>query len=121
MKISRKILIESIVNVLKFGVDVYLINHGENNIRLNSMMNNKKIMAKCLFKGIWSNYMYDLSIEGVTKCLKFVTIEEITGKKALRFNPIGEESVIKFRSFLSKEKNRNTCYTITTKKKNKHV
>lgn len=102
MKISRKVFIESVANVLKLGGFIHLINCGNNHIRLQSMMNNKKIMAKCLFKGIWSNYMYDLNVEGVAKCLKYVTLQELTGEKELRFNPIGEESVVKFRHNLIK-------------------
>jgi len=101
MKISRKVFMESLVNVLKFGGRIDLINNS-NRLNLYSIMDNKKIMAKCIHNGIWSNYIYDLSYDGIAKCLKFITIEEITGKKDLEFNPIGEESVVKFRSNLIK-------------------
>jgi hypothetical protein len=102
VKISRKVLIESITNILKLGGFVHLINYRSNSLRLHPMMNCKKIMAKCLHNGIWSNYMYDLSVEGVEKCLKYVTIKQITGRQDVKFNPIGEESVVKFRSNLVK-------------------
>ncbi len=107
MKISRKVLMESLVNVLKFGGRVDLINYKSNFLKLYAIMDNKKIMAKCLHNGIWSNYIYDLNYEGMVKCLKFITVEEIIGKKDLEFNPIGEESVVKFRYNLIKLSNKS--------------
>ncbi|CAK0742939.1 hypothetical protein CCP1ISM_160001 [Azospirillaceae bacterium] len=60
-------------------------------------MCNKKFMAEFYFHEIWNKYIYNLNVEGVTKCLKYLTLDQISGKEEVLFCTVGSDEVVNFR------------------------
>lgn len=57
-------------------------------------------MANSYHDGLWSRYMYNVSIDGMTKCFKELTLNQLTGNAKLNYHPFGEDSVLKCRRLL---------------------
>jgi hypothetical protein len=97
MKSTRKQLIESICHVLNSGCHINLCENGGNKLKLKPIMCNKKFMAEFYYDEVWNKYCYNLSIEGVTKCLKYLTLDHISGNSPVPFCTVGSEEVVNFR------------------------
>lgn len=102
MKSTRKQLIESICHVLNSGCSINLCENSGNKLKLKPIMSNKRLMAEFYHNQIWDRYMYHLNIDGVTKCLKLLTLNHISGKDSVPFSTVGSEEVVIFRKNLSK-------------------
>lgn len=100
MESTRKQLIESICHVLNSGCNITLCENNGNRLKLKLIMHGKKFMAEFYFDEVWNRYIYSLNVDGVSKCLRFLTLDQIAGKQKVLFCPVGAEEVVKFRKSL---------------------
>lgn len=107
MKITRKQLIVSISSIVNTGGTIYFGKTCNYTLKIEPILNGyKKALASCYLNGVWDKYMFNSDVDGITKMLKFLTLNQLLGKEHVTFSPIGEENIVKCRFNLRKITNK---------------